>query len=164
MSKHDRGSQRGFTLIVVIMLVAVMAMMAVSLINLIRVDLMLVGQSRRNAAAREIAEGGLMEVINDQDLPNLYPNIGDANLIRTYTPPAASVFTAASGDRYDATVSLLRIAPMGESSQGLTRAVVYEVAVTSNYRNGESSAEVRAEIYRPVSWAAGAILPSNHYR
>jgi len=163
--RRPRPGREGFTLFVVIMLVAILAMAGMSLLNLIRVDLSLVGQSRSNIVARELAEGGLMEIINDGALPATAPSISSPSLSVPYPPPAGSRFVdPAEAKTYTGEVNLLRLVPLSESSQGLTRAVVYEVGVTSSYRDGQSTAELNAEIYRVVSWAPGTVLPSRHYR
>lgn len=162
---RTRGSdQRGFTLIVVVMIVAVLAMVAVSLLNLIRLDLTLVGQSRRNIEARVIADGAAMEIINDVNINSLLPTLA-GSLVTAYTPPAASPFNNASEGRvYTGNLSLLRIVPLPESSHGWSMAVVYEVDTTSIYNGGESSSEVRSEIYKVVSKDPAIQLPSRHAR
>ena len=163
--RPQNQNRRGFTLIIVVMLIAVMAMMGVALLNLLSLDNSLVGQSRRTIEARSIAEGGTMEVINSADLPDQLPRLEANNLSVLRTASTNSVFSeAADADDYQSKISLMRIAPLSESSQGLSRAVVYEVVTRARYGEGEATAEVRTEIYRPTSWEGQSIMPRKHYR
>ena len=160
-----RKGRRGVTLIVVILLVAVLAMMGMSLIRLIQMDLTLVGQSSRNLEAREIAEGGVNEVINDIALPASLPDLDSANLCSNYVVPPGRVSPFLGQNRsYGATIGLMRIAPLPESSHGHARAMVYEIGVVSQYRGGVSTADIRAEVYRPIARDPGVLLPDKHCR
>ncbi len=142
-----------------------MAMMGVALMNLISLDNSLVGQTRRSIQARTIAEGGTMEVINTADFSALVPRFDGATLSAIYTPAAASVFSEApDADDYQSKVSLMRIAPIAESSQGLSRAVVYEIVTRSRYKDGQATAEIRTEVYRSTNWEGQSIMPRKHYR
>ena len=152
-------------MIAVVMLVAVLALVGVSLLELLRLDLSLVGQSRKNLEAREVAEGAVMEVVNDLDTPSLLPSIGDGSLTNDYAPRPDSPFSDPVSRRdYSARVSLLRVAPLGESSHAWSRALVYEVEVTAKINDGESTAEVRSEVFKTVAFEPGIVLPRRHYR
>ncbi len=164
MRERRRKQQRGFTLIVVIMVVAVAAMVAVSLLNLIRLDLSLVGQSRRAVEARVIADGAAMEMVNDLNINTLLPD-GSGALSVNYTPPASSPYNDASlGRSYTGTINMMRSVPMAESSFGRSEAVVYELEVESIYNGGQSSSEVRAEVYKVVTRDPSRILAKRHAR
>ena len=155
------------------MLIAVMTMMGVALLNLLSLDSTLVGQSRRNVEARSIAEGGTMELINDANLATILPRFEATSLTRLHTASADSEFAegeiAVNGvlaiqNDYQSKLSLMRIAPLSESSQGLSRAVVYEIVTRSRYKDGDSTSEIRTEIYRPTNWEGQSIMPRKHYR
>ena len=161
----SKDQQRGFTMIVVIMIVAILAVMGVALLNLLNLDNNLVGQSRRGLHARDIAMGGTVEVINMSNLTDLLPQNTDTNLSVLIQANQNSAFSVANdADDYQSRVSLMRVAPLTESSQGLSRAVVYEIVTRSRYENGEATSEVRTEIYRPASWEGQSIQPRRHYR
>ena len=167
--KRSGQGERGFTLILVVMLIAVLAMMAMALIHLIKMDMSLVGQSRRDLEAREVAEGGAMEVLNDTRLPTMLPGLSSATLTNAYTVPANSPFAnydipANIRRQYDGRVNLVRVAPMGESSLGLSRALVYEIDVTSIFNDGQSSAQIKSEVYKPVAFQPGTVLPRRHFK
>ena|GEM_PF-2654098 len=167
MKSHtvSSNSQRGFTMIVVIMIVAILAVMGVALLNLLNLDNNLVGQSRRGLHARDIAMGGTVEVINMSNLTNVLPKVTDPNLSVLIQANEASAFSVSdNADDYQARVSFMRVVPLTESSQGLSRAVVYEIVTRSRYENGEATSEVRTEIYRPASWEGQSIQPKRHYR
>lgn len=170
---RGRENRRGFTLIIVIMLIAVMAMMGVALLNLLNLDSTLVGQSRRSVQALNITKNKTMEVINNADLPNILPRLDATTLTVLHTASANSVFSEgeiaingniAMQDDYQSKLSLMRIAPLAESSQGLSRAVVYEIVTRSRYKDGDATAEIRTEIYRPTNWEGQSIMPRKHYR
>ena len=152
-------------MIVVIMIVAVLAVMGVALLNLLNLDNNLVGQSRRGIHARDIAMGGTTEVINMSNLADILPKVTDPNLSVLVQANEGSAFSVSNNaDDYQSRVSFMRVAPLTESSQGLSRAVVYEIVTRSRYENGEATSEVRTEIYRPASWEGQSIQPKRHYR
>ena len=162
---NKNNTERGFALIIVIMLIAVLAMGGVALLTLISLDRSLVGQTRRSLEARSLSEGGTMEVINNADFATLVPKMDSNPMSTLFRPPAGSQFTdPQSGDDYQARIGLMRIVPLAESSQGLSHAVVYEVVTKARYGNGEASSELRTEIYRPVNWEGQSIMPRKHYR
>lgn len=122
---------------------------------------------RQSMEAREAAEGGLMEVMNDQRLSEMLPDLATPSLRRAYTPSGQSVFSGGSAHRtnraYTANIQLVRIAPMTESSHNVVRAVLYEVEVESISDNG-ASAGVEAEVYKVATARAGVLQPRNHAR
>ena len=117
--------------------------------------------------AREAAEGGLMEILNDQQFGAQLPDLDTPGLRRTYTRDGASHFATTSAERgtqdYSATVDLVRIAPMQESSYSVVRAVIYEVRVEATAADG-MTAGVEAQVYKIASTQAGTILPRTHAR
>ncbi len=165
MRRIRKKQQGGFAIIVVVVLVALLVVMGVTLLRLVRVDMSLVGQSRRNLEAKQAAEGAAMEVLNDLNTNGILPDLTDPDLMETYTVSPQSVFNAPAQNRsYTAQVNLMRMGPMNDSSLSRSRAMVYEIQVTARYGNGASTADVRAEVYRPVTVEPGIVLPRRHFR
>ena len=56
---RSRSQQRGFVMVVVIIIVALLALMGASIMNVLSEDMQIIGQSRRGFEARALAEGGV---------------------------------------------------------------------------------------------------------
>lgn len=189
-----RSDARGFALIVVVLIVALLSLVAATLLNLVKLDLTVVGQNRKNLEARVVADGSLMEIIDDNrvlqadhlpDLtnPTLRWVVADpsdtfgggavpSELPCPAPPPAPQpnpcFIRPASDDGpardYAADVRMIRDVPISESSITHTRGVVYEVRSIGNVNNGESTHEVRAEVWKTRTVQPGAVLPRKHAR
>lgn len=173
-TRHPRSRARrngptprraGFALIVVMLLMGMMAVAGLAVIDQVHTELELVGQERRIEDSQVIADGAVMEVINDERTPNLLPDYESTNLHATYTPPTDSPYAAAAyGTNYTAEIRLLRFVPVSESSQNWTRALVYEIDATGEVDHAHVSSEVRAQVFKTISVAAGVLLPRVHAR
>jgi len=162
MKKKQR---RGFALFVVVLLTAMLSVVAMSVLDLVRIDLLLAGHERTNDEAREVAEGALMEVINDEETPTLLPMLDDSDLAESYTPSTLSPFVRDSGARsYEASARLLRIVPMSESSHSFSRAIVHELESDADAGYGNASFRASTEVFRTVSFRPGIVLPRRHAR
>lgn len=163
---RTRGN-RGFTLLTTVLLVSVATMAAVVLISTLREDVKDGAQYRRAREARIAAEGGLMEMLNDRGILDVLPTPESPTLVSTYSPGSDSRFergATAFGDiEYTATVRLVRMAPMLESSHTAVRAVMYEIDIES-LANGATAAGVEAEVYRVASAKVGVVRPRMHAR
>ncbi len=155
--------QRGFALITVILLTALGAIAGAMLLDLVRLDIVLGKSQRQTQTAREVAEGAVMEAINDLDTPDQLPMFDDADLRNRYTPSANSAFDQRAG-RYTVDFSLVRVVPLAESSAIQSRALVYEVDAVSNVGSDEAHFDVRSEVFRLVSYKPGIELPRRHAR
>lgn len=163
MKRSNR--RRGFSLLVVALVMALLSIGAAALLDLIKLDLMLSKNDRSEEEAREVAEGALMESINDVRTPTLLPGLDDTDLESTYSALSSSPFYQTSGGRkFDAKYRLLRLAPLNESSYSQSRAIVYEVEIQASASNGDSSSELRTQIFKTVSLSPGIILPARHAR
>lgn len=159
-SRKDR--QAGFALFIVMILVAMLAVGALSLLDMINLDIIMVGEERRYSRAKESAEGGLSEMLNDVETPDNLPGLSHATLTEDYVPPTQSPFIE-SAEGFEGRFELLRIVPLSESSHTLTRAVVH--GLHTRGRSGpRASAEVDVEIYRVMAYRPGTILPRRHIR
>ncbi|MFO0723750.1 MAG: hypothetical protein U1E65_08220 [Myxococcota bacterium] len=157
--------QRGFALIGIVVLTAALAIGGAILLDWVRVDLLLGNSEANTELARQTAEGAVMEVINDRDTPDQLPPLDDTDLTRSYQPSAVTAFVESSGARtFDAELRLIRVVPLAESSMNQTRAVVHEVTATGKSGFGQSTVEVRTEIYRVVAFQPGTVLPRRHAR
>ena len=162
--RNPHLDRRGFTALTVVLLIAVVTVSALVVLDLVGEDLGLLGAARRSREAREVAEGGLMEVLNDQDVMNRLPTLDTPDLAIQVSPHEDSAFGGADAEgRFEGRVELVRLAPMLESSHGTVRAVVYEVSVEGEVAGGQS-ARVEAEVFRVASTRAGVVQPRLHAR
>lgn len=165
--RRPRSRRRGFTLVTLVMLLALASISALIIIANIEDEQDILRQHRLDVEAREAAEGGLMEMLNDQRLGAVLPDFSTQNLTATYTPPSNSVFDGTSVHRstrdYSARIDLIRVAPMAESSHNVVQAVLYQVQVESVSMHG-NSAGVEAEIYKVATTRPGVIQPRSHAR
>lgn len=187
---RGKRGQRGFALLLVVLIVALLAVVAATLLDLVRIDLSLVGQMRRTAEARMLADGALFEVLDDQELSNHLPTLDEATLRRDIvengvkdgvplddTNSAYVRFDVDTGgttdpsddvrqplQSYSANAQFVRFGTVPESSLGLFRALVYEVSATGDVNRGQATSEVRGEIVRTVAYNRGAVLPQRHAR
>lgn len=158
-----RSQRRGFAMFTVVMMVAVVSIVGVTLMDLVSIDVLIAGNERRSAEAREVAEGAMMELINDEMTPGMLPMLDGPNLQVTLQSSSGSQFTG-TFRTFNATAELLRIAPISESSHTFSRAIVHEISVQSEVGRGEAGFEVSAEIYRTASFRPGMVLPRRHSR
>lgn len=157
-----RSSQRGFAMLVVIIIAALLAMLAGSLMQLVQGDLSMVGQARRSFEARDVAEAGAAEVLNDLDFVASYPAMDSASLSVDYPTGASNVIR--EGKTYTGAVRLLRIGPATESSLEQTRVLTYEVLATGEANAGAARSEVVSEVLRAVAYPRGWAPDERHYR
>lgn len=159
---RPQRDEAGFALLMVMLLVAMLAVGALSLLDMVNLDIIMVGEERRFSRAKEAAEGGFFEMVNDTETPDLLPTLNHATLRESYTTSPQSVFIA-ENESYEGNFELLRIVPMAESSHTLTRAVVH--GMHARGRSGSrASADVDVEIYRVMAYRPGTIFPRRHAR
>lgn len=160
--RNPAAGEAGFALLIVMLLVAMLAVGALSLLDMVNLDIVMVGEERRYTRAKETAEGGFFEMVNDTQTPDLLPGLDHLSLSEAYSPPPQSVFIA-ENESYEGNFELLRIVPLSESSHTLTRAVVHGLQTTA--RSGSrASADVEVEIYRVMAYRPGTIFPRRHAR
>lgn len=152
----------GFSLPVVILVMGVTALSAAILLDVVDLDFRIQRAERITLESRLVAEGGMLELLNDQRLQASLPEFDDPGLASDLQAASNSVFRK-DGKDYDAEVSLIRMAPLSESSQGRLQAVIYELRVDSESKAG-SGGGVRAEIYKYVSRPRGLIQGDRHAR
>ncbi len=162
-----RLRQRGFTLVTTTALIAVVAVAGLMVIETLNVEFDQFARQRRTIASREAAEGGLMELLNDQDVLANLPTLNTPQLKTTHQPAGNSVFGQShlvKGDRsFDAEIELVRHVPMLESSHSVVRALVYDVRVRSTTGDGGTS-RIQAEVYRIAASKPGTVQPRLHAR
>lgn len=156
-------NRRGFALISVVLLTALVAVAGAVLLDMVRLDILLGRSQRQTVNAREVAEGAVMEFVNDLDTPEQLPMFDDNDLSIRYTPPTTSAFADRKGE-YTVDVSLVRVVPLAESSAIQSRALVYEVDAVGDVGSGDAHFDVRSEIFRIVSYKPGTVLPRRHAR
>lgn len=182
MKQHrKKGQERGFALIVVVMIVAAISLVAVTLLNFVNLDVVIAGQNRKTFEARAVADCAAFEVLDHADTPGLLPDFASNNLQYVAsdphgifgaagTAPAGTSYCITPGtldkpaQDYSADVRLLRYVPLTESSLNWSRALVYELRTIGEIDNGDATSEVRAEIWRVASYAPGTLLPRIHAR
>jgi hypothetical protein len=156
-------NRRGFALISVVLLTAMVAVAGAVLLDMVRLDILLGRSQRQTVDARELAEGAVMEFVNDLDTPEQLPMFDDNDLSIRYTPPTSSAFDRRKGE-YTVDVALVRVVPLAESSAIQSRALVYEVDAVGAVGAGDAHFDVRTEIFRIVSYKPGTVLPRRHAR
>jgi hypothetical protein len=162
-----RRAQSGFTFITLVLLLALATVSGLIVIASIEDDQVMRRVGRGSSEAREAAEGGLMEVLNDQRLSSMLPDPSTPSLSRDYVPSVGSVYNAASAHRrartYTARLDLIRMTPMLESSHSVVQAVMYQVQVDA-VSGDEFTSGVQAEVYKVASARGGVIQPRSHAR
>ncbi len=159
----SRG-ERGFSMIMVVMLLAVTSISAAVLLNTVGADIFNASIVHRTLRARSVAEGAVMEVIDDDRTRAILPDFASTALTANYTPSAQSAFKNALTGDYTASVKLLRFVPLAESSQTWSRALVYEVTADATVSNGDGGSQLSSEIFRVISIPPGIMLPFKHAR
>jgi hypothetical protein len=125
-----------------------MSVTALLVFDALREDSRLARLGRRAEEAREAADGGLREMLNDRRILQSLPDEAGGESEISVPGPQKSMFRETGGaEGYDARITLVRTAPMLESSQRRVRAVLYEVRVEGESRSGHV-ADVEALIYR----------------
>lgn len=160
---HKNKSQAGFTLLVVMLVIAAMAAAGVAVLGLVDNELQTVGRSREGLEVVGIAEGGVMDAIDDDQLGSQLPDFTTPQLAITYRTPGVSPWISTAMRRsYTTQLRFLRVVPISESSQNWSRALVYEVDGTGTLDEGDVTAQVSAEVYRTISVPPGTLLPRVH--
>jgi hypothetical protein len=160
---RKRRHQAGYAMIVVFLLVGVMAGAGAAVLGLVDTGLNVAGRNRERAQASAIAEGAVMEVIDDDNIATVLPDYTSAGLKATYRPLGVSPWIDTSQKMtYDAEVRFLRVAPLAESSQSWSRAMVYEIDAIGSVADGDVTEEVSAEVFRTITIPAGTLLPRMH--
>lgn len=162
MRRSRSTGQRGFAMLVVIIIAALVALLAGSLMQLVGSDLVQVGQSRRALEARDTAEGGVSEILNDLDFVANYPTLNSATMLTNYNT-AGSQFVR-DGRTYTGSVRLLRVGPPTESSLEQTRVITYEVRADASVSAQSANAEVVAEVLRTIAYPKGWTPDERHFR
>ncbi|MEM7674666.1 MAG: hypothetical protein AAF449_01545 [Myxococcota bacterium] len=159
--------RRGFTMITTTLLLAVVAMSSMVVLDIIDLDFEQFAVQRRTIASREAAEGGLMEILNDQDVMASLPTLDTPKLNISFKPTTGSVFGQTHQTKglrdFDADIELVRQVPMLESSHSVVRALVYDVRVRARAADGGTS-RVEALVYRVAASRPGMIQPRLHAR
>jgi Tfp pilus assembly protein PilX len=170
MKRRGRNDgERGFTMIIVVMVLALILIIGSVVLGVLTTEQKMVGLSRISMDSVNAAEGGFMEVLDDNTLTSALPDFQTPSMSFSYTPSAQSVFNVAASatqpkESYTATVRLVRTAPLQESGINLVRAFIYEVQVESNINSGQQTSEVDGEIFRVFSLPVGTVLPAMYAR
>ncbi len=164
-----RRRQKGFALLIVVMLVALLAITAPALLDIVGVDLDIVGEQRRLSRARGLAEAATFEIADMTTFENNFPTFVGAHTltIPTPAPGTSSLFkNVGSGleERYDSTIALLRYTPGVECSFNVCRNAHYELTTVGSINNGGATSVVRSTIVKSVTHPKGKLLPRIHAR
>ena len=119
-------------------------------LDLISIDLDLVGQQRRLLAAQQVADGGMMEKLDDLQMANEFPTTPGTTSPLNIPDQANSLFVKNTGtplqETYSGNVRWVRFAPKSENSQGRLWAVTYEMVVQSDINQGQASSQTTTEV------------------
>ncbi len=164
LMRTPRAGRGGFSLLMVTLLVALVTVSSLVVLDLITSDQDLMGMERRSREAREAAEGGTMELINDEKMGALLPDLSADDLTADASPTTDTVFSSVRADgaelEYEGRVALLRTSPVLESSNARVRAVVYELEVTGHAAGHQ--AVVETQIYKMASSSPGLLQGRRH--
>jgi hypothetical protein len=159
-----RRNRRGFSLLTVMTLIALVTISSLIVIDLIVSDHDLHGLERRTREAREAAEGGTMELINEELLADVLPELDEADLTAEAEATTDNVFSSIRADgaelEYEGTIALIRVSPLLESSHSRVRAVVYELEVTG--RASSHQAITQTQIYKMAAASPGLVQAPRH--
>jgi Tfp pilus assembly protein PilX len=159
MKTHSE-SQRGFALLIVVLLVAFLSVTAATMLDVVSVDQILVGRGASQQRAKALAESGLYEVVSSgnlgTELATLDNNTPTLKLDEPGQPGAilnSSVVDTLGGE-YDATITFVRIKAVSDFSQKLFRAAVFDVDVEADAGQGTLSRN-RLQIERLIKQPPG---------
>lgn len=153
----------GFAMLIVFLLVGAMAAAGAAVLGLVDNELNIVGRNRELNEATEVAEGGVMEAIDDSNIADKLPSFTTTGLTANYVAPGASPWNDTALKRSYATqMRFMRVAPMQESSQSWSRALIYEIDSIGTMNDGDSTDQVAMEIFRTITIPQGTLLPRIH--
>jgi Tfp pilus assembly protein PilX len=75
--RRQKREQRGFALIIVVLLVALLAITGAALLDIVNVDIQLSGEHNKVVRSQMVADGALREVISDLNSQNQLPDYDD---------------------------------------------------------------------------------------
>jgi hypothetical protein len=166
--RRSRRNRRGFSLLAVFIVVALVSISSIVLLQMVTEDQTNQLYTRERMQARDVAEGGLMEVANDTTVSQNLPGIDTEELQIEYTPSTESAYVNQAGMRseeeYGAQISHVRFVPVLESSITRITAIVYEIETTAVVHDGGGAQQLDAEVYRVVALPTGKVLPRVHAR
>lgn len=170
MRRRKHGGERGFALIMVVIIIAMLAVIGASVLDVVYLGALMAGEGRRSSEARFVAESGNREIVNDEEFRDRFPDF--TNLETSFDPSPNSYFShdsmegSTSAQTYRGTARLVRLAGIAETTQ-LARGIFYEVVTEASIGSSsrvDATSEVRSEVYYPTQLPPGTILPRNHAR
>ncbi len=158
-------------MLMVLLVLTMMGIIAYAALDGTTMEMRIIGMVRHSAQAEQVADGALMEVINDNNFDDYAPSFNDSTLKKVYTPSTDSSYasssylsTGYSQQSYTATIELIRSAPVFETSTQLFRAFVYEVSARGDVESGKATRAVKAETFKEFAFPTGTVLPRRHAR
>lgn len=178
--RHPREGRRGAALLTVLILIAVLTGATLAMVNLAAGDTEIASAQRMSAISFSMADSALDEVLTDdrtrREADPLVPGVGyapspDHPTLEVRYPDNATFIEPVPGEgpRAEAFVRFVRFGPVQESSDLVVRSVVYEVAVTGDYRTDPLSAslarqQVAGEWYLFAPRPQGIVSRVRHYQ
>lgn len=165
MKSRRASGTRGFAMLVVVMIVALVSVIALTLLNFLQMDLSIVGQNRRAAEARYLADAANMEIVDHLSTEEFLTTVVRTDPeLTAEVPIVPDSWVARAGDEtarpetYNARATFLRRITVSENTLTVVRGDVYEISATGVVNNGDASSEVRSEVIRLVTIDPNAIL------
>jgi hypothetical protein len=169
--RHRSERQRGFALLVVVMVVALISVVALTLLDVLRIDLAIVGQNRAIAQARFVADAGNIELVDNLDTEGLLPDAITAPATLTVAvPPVTGTLinrpqTAdEAAQTYQGEIRLVRFGPATNCSLSVCRDLFFEIRTVGEIGNGDASSEVRSMSKKVTTFPRGTIITNMHGR
>lgn len=157
--KSRASGRRGFAMLVVVMIVALVSVIALTLLNFLQMDLSIVGQNRRAAEARYLADAANLEIVDHISTEMFLTTVVRTEPELTAPVPVVPdswvnrpVGTETSRPEvYTAQATFLRRITVSENSLRVVRGDVYEISATGVVNDGDASSQVRSEVIRLVT-------------
>lgn len=161
--KSPQPQQRGFALIVVVLLVGLMSLSVAAMLDLVGVDQLLSRRQAQSQQALAAAETGLYETISsrafDTSKPTSFDNpvqsyafAGEANSLL-----ADSVVEEALDARYDTEVVLIGLGQVSNCNLQRCARLTYDVTTAAQTGGGLGRSNVRVRLDQLVTLAPGRI-------
>ncbi|MCB9655916.1 MAG: hypothetical protein H6729_17455 [Deltaproteobacteria bacterium] len=175
--------ERGFALIVVVLIVALLAVAAVTLLDIVNIDINFTGQKRVRLLADSNAQGAMMEVVTDEQISRSLPDYSFTDQRHVWAqgntkyPVGApsvpldssnSAFVRNIGspleETYDADIRLLKYGPVQDTGVDTARALIYEVSTRADVHDDKASREARTEVFLFQPVQSGQRIAPRHAR
>jgi len=158
------ADQRGFALIVVVLLVGLLSVSIAAMLDLVGLDAVLTTRQAQSQRALSVAEAGVYETITSQTFGAARPR-DFANPVQTYDFPggpnpllADSVVSDALDGRYTTEVALIGMGPVRDCNQQRCARLSYDVTTEAELVGQAAQKNLRVRLDQLVTISPGRIM------